>query len=90
MAQCLVVVEDPDAPLPRLVVHGIYYTMPSNKTTLQPEELQKKKRKLRMIFSFKLASLIYKGYLTNNTDNPLELLASHNFWKIRRPCREFL
>ena len=40
IAQYLVVVEDPDAPLPQPVVHGIYYTIPSSKTSLQVEDLE--------------------------------------------------
>ncbi|KAI9708949.1 MAG: hypothetical protein M1820_003643 [Bogoriella megaspora] len=36
----VVVVEDPDAPLPSLVVHGIYYSIPSTKRTLTRADLQ--------------------------------------------------
>ena len=38
IAQYLVVVEDPDAPLPSPIVHGIYYGIPPTKTKLTPED----------------------------------------------------
>ena len=34
----LLVVEDPDAPLPSPVVHGIYYSIPPSKTTLSHQD----------------------------------------------------
>lgn len=37
-AEYLLVVEDPDAPLPMPVVHGIYYAIPPSKTLLLPED----------------------------------------------------
>lgn len=40
MAEYLVVVEDPDAPLPQPVVHGIYYPIPSSKMSLNSEDLK--------------------------------------------------
>lgn len=38
IAEYLLVVEDPDAPLPMPVVHGIYYALPPSKTLLLPED----------------------------------------------------
>lgn len=38
IAEYLLVVEDPDAPLPMPVVHGIYYAIPPSKTLLLPED----------------------------------------------------
>lgn len=38
IAEYLIVVEDPDAPLPMPVVHGIYYAIPPSKTLLLPED----------------------------------------------------
>ena len=40
IAEYVVVVEDPDAPLPSPVVHGIYYAIPGNKTSLLPADFQ--------------------------------------------------
>ena len=40
IAEYLVIVEDPDAPLPAPVVHGIYYAIPRGKTTLLPEDFE--------------------------------------------------
>ena len=40
LLEYLVIVEDPDAPLPQPVVHGIYYGIPNNKTTLVPDDFQ--------------------------------------------------
>ena len=39
IAEYLIIVEDPDAPLPSPVVHGIYYGIPASKTTLLPGDL---------------------------------------------------
>lgn len=39
IVEYLVIIEDPDAPLPSPVVHGIYYGIPASKTTLSPEDL---------------------------------------------------
>lgn len=39
VAENLLVVEDPDAPLPMPVVHGIYYAIPAGKTSIQPDDL---------------------------------------------------
>ena len=36
----LVIVEDPDAPLPQPVVHGIYYGIPGSKTCITARDLQ--------------------------------------------------
>lgn len=36
----MVIVEDPDAPLPSPVVHGIYYDIPASKTTLSHADLE--------------------------------------------------
>lgn len=38
IAQYLVIVEDPDAPLPSPIVHGIYYGISPNKTQLTPKD----------------------------------------------------
>ena len=38
-AEYIVVVEDPDAPLPTPVVHGIYYGIQASKTSILPEDL---------------------------------------------------
>ena len=38
IAEYVVVIEDPDAPLPSPVVHGIYYAIPANKTSLIPTD----------------------------------------------------
>ena len=38
VAEYLLVVEDPDAPLPWPIVHGLYYGIPLNKTSLAPED----------------------------------------------------
>ena len=40
VAEYLVVVEDPDAPLPAPVVHGIYYGIPGGKTALSPKDFE--------------------------------------------------
>ena len=40
IAEYLVVVEDPDAPLPMPVVHGIYYGIPQTKTSLTAEDFE--------------------------------------------------
>lgn len=51
----LLVVEDPDAPLPMPVVHGIYYAIPATKTLLQPkdfESISEGKNALRGGFKF--------------------------------------
>ena len=40
IVEYLVIVEDPDAPLPQPVVHGIYFGIPHSKTTLCPEDFQ--------------------------------------------------
>ena len=40
IAEYVVIVEDPDAPLPSPVVHGIYYAIPSNKTSLLPADFE--------------------------------------------------
>ena len=40
IVEYLVVVEDPDAPLPMPVVHGIYYGIPQSKTSLSPENFK--------------------------------------------------
>lgn len=40
VAEYLVVVEDPDAPLPAPVVHGIYYAVPRGRITLSPEDFE--------------------------------------------------
>ena len=39
VAEYLLIVEDPDAPLPSPVVHGIYYNIPGNKMSLVPADL---------------------------------------------------
>ncbi|KAI4175635.1 MAG: hypothetical protein LQ343_001506 [Gyalolechia ehrenbergii] len=36
----VVVVEDPDAPLPNPVVHGLYYAIPGSKTALSPRDFE--------------------------------------------------
>ena len=41
VAEYLVVVEDPDAPLPSPVVHGVYYSIPESKTSLLPSDFEK-------------------------------------------------
>ena len=38
IAGYLLIVEDPDAPLPDPVVHGLYYDIPAGKSTLAPED----------------------------------------------------
>ena len=40
VVEYLVVVEDPDAPLPSPVVHGIYYAIPPGKPALLPEDFE--------------------------------------------------
>ena len=40
VAEYLVIVEDPDAPLPAPVVHGLYYAIPRGKTALLPEDFK--------------------------------------------------
>lgn len=40
VVEYLVVVEDPDAPLPSPVVHGIYYAIPASKTNILPGDLR--------------------------------------------------
>lgn len=36
----IVIVEDPDAPLPSPVVHGLYYAIPGSKTSLGPQDFE--------------------------------------------------
>ncbi|MCJ1352240.1 MAG: hypothetical protein MMC33_002224 [Icmadophila ericetorum] len=57
----LLVVEDPDAPLPSPVVHGIYYAIPATKKSVLPEDFEdvsdskrgnSDKRKLRGGFEY--------------------------------------
>lgn len=38
IAQYLLVVEDPDAPLPSPIVHGIYYAISATKNSVKPED----------------------------------------------------
>lgn len=55
IVEYLLVVEDPDAPLPMPVVHGIYYAIPATKTLLQPEDFESisgAKNQLRGGFKF--------------------------------------
>jgi len=40
IVEWLVVVEDPDAPLPSPVIHGIYYAIPGNKTSLSASDFE--------------------------------------------------
>ena len=40
IVQYLLVVEDPDAPLPAPVVHGIYYAIPAFKTSVEPTDFE--------------------------------------------------
>ena len=40
IVEYLVIVEDPDAPLPSPVVHAIYYGIPASKTTIVPADLR--------------------------------------------------
>ena len=40
IAEYIVVIEDPDAPLLMPVVHGIYYAIPESKTELHPEDFR--------------------------------------------------
>ncbi|KAL8703981.1 MAG: hypothetical protein Q9201_002851 [Fulgogasparrea decipioides] len=40
VAEYLVVVEDPDAPLPNPVVHGLYYAIPASKTAVSPTDFE--------------------------------------------------
>ena len=42
IAEWLVVVEDPDAPLPSPVVHGLYYGIPAEKMELRSEDFVRK------------------------------------------------
>lgn len=37
----LLVVEDPDAPLPTPIVHGVYYSIPTDKTHVSPADFEK-------------------------------------------------
>ena len=40
IVQYLLVVEDPDAPLPSPVIHGIYYAIPMTKTSVEPGDFE--------------------------------------------------
>ncbi|KAL8794750.1 MAG: hypothetical protein Q9195_002704 [Heterodermia aff. obscurata] len=41
VAEYLVMVEDPDAPLPSPVVHGVYYSIPASRNSLLPSDFEK-------------------------------------------------